>query len=406
MFKKIISALIAAFFALSLVPAASSSSFPDVDDGVWYADYVEAVMAAGVMEGRGGGVFDPDGEITRAEFATALFRLSGDEAPATAPSFCDVAPEAWDRPYVAWAESRVIVMGYPGGAFAPDAPVLRSESAAMIVRFLKAFGFVLDEAEDAAEPFSDVDPDAWYSGGVELLRAAGLARGDGSGCFSPSATTTRAEAAAFFIRLSDATAEADPFADQISTVRIDTETGRDVESKEVYIGTAFSLTAPDGRDISYDNAQIRGRGQASWGLEKKPYKLKFPEKVCLMDSSGSGTKAKDWTLIPGHSDRSLIRNWLAFKLASKLDGIEWTPYGELVRLRAAVRPRVRLPQRRIQRRVYALRTRRGREGKSRYQGRQQGQHRLPHRVRFVGDRRVQQRYVLRRGHQVFRAERL
>ncbi len=329
MTKRIISALFAATLSLSLTFAVTAdASFTDVDPGTWYAEYVDEAYGRGLMQGKGGGIFDPEGEITRSEFVAVLNRISGEEADGEAP-FYDVPGGAWYADACAWTAARGLVRGYPDGAFLPDGAILRCEAASMLARFIGSLEYGLIPVSDAANPFPDVPEDAWYADDVELIRSAGLTVGGEDGNFSPSSTATRAEAAALFLRLSDAGTE-DPYADQIATVRIDTETGRDVESKEVYINTAFSLTSPDGRDISYDVVGIRGRGQASWGLEKKPYKLKFPEKVCLMDSSGSGTKAKDWTMIPCHSDRSLIRNYLGFRLAAALDGIEWTPYAELV----------------------------------------------------------------------------
>ncbi len=334
MAKKFLFALLAAFFALSVAPAVLGDgvipTFSDVDPGAWYAEYVDAVCDRGIMTGKGGGIFDPEGNVTRAEFVTVLMRLSGDWEADGDASFSDVAPTDWYHPYVIWAADKGVVQGYPDGTFLPDARILRSEMAAMLARFIRITGCRTTIDPDAVGGFPDVPPDEWYAGDLESLRTTGLLRGDAAGRFNPSATATRAEAATLFKRFSDMIAAEEPIEAQLGTIRLETETGRDVESKEVYINTAFSLTAPDGREIAFDEVSIRGRGQASWGLEKKPYKLKFPEKVCLMDESGSGTKAKDWTLIPCHSDKSLIRNYLGFKLAGALDGIEWTPYGELV----------------------------------------------------------------------------
>ena len=334
MAKKILSVLMTAIFLLSAAPAVfgdgATASFSDVDPNAWYADYVGAVCVRGIMTGKGGGLFDPEGDVTRAEFVTVLKRLSGDKDEAGAASFSDVAETDWFYPYVIWAADKGIVSGYPDGTFMPDARILRSEMAAMLARYIRIMGCRVTDDPEAANSFPDVPADAWYAEDLEIMRTTGLLKGDAAGRFLPDNTATRAEAATLFKRFSDMIAAEEPIEAQLGTIRLETETGRDVESKEVYISTSFSLTAPDGRDISYDEISIRGRGQASWGLEKKPYKLKFPEKVCLMDETGSGTKAKDWTLIPCHSDKSLIRNYLGFKLAGALDGIEWTPYGELV----------------------------------------------------------------------------
>ncbi|MBR6915663.1 MAG: CotH kinase family protein [Clostridia bacterium] len=332
MTKKILSLLLAALFIITAASAvfADGTSFSDVDPGAWYAGAVKAASEKGIMEGKGNGIFDPGGNVTRAEFATVLMRISGDTETSGEATFSDVSASDWFYPYVIWASVKGVANGYPDGTFRPGARILRSEMASMLARYIKISGCRIADDPDAVSAFPDVPGDAWYAGDLELLRTTGLLKGDAAGRFSPSSTATRAEAATLFVRFSDMLGTDVPTDTLLGVVRLETETGRDVESKEVYIKTSFSLTAPDGRDISYDEISIRGRGQASWGHEKKPYKLKFPEKVCLMDGSGTGTQAKDWTLIPCHSDKSLIRNYLAFKLASKLDPIEWTPYGELV----------------------------------------------------------------------------
>lgn len=81
----------------------------------------------------------------------------------------------------------------------------------------------------------------------------------------------------------------------LAVIRIETETGQDVVSKEEYILSTFSLETEDGRKISASDIKIRGRGNQSWTVPKKSYRLKFPEKIYLL--SGEEGKNKDWVLI-------------------------------------------------------------------------------------------------------------
>ncbi|MBQ7604480.1 MAG: S-layer homology domain-containing protein, partial [Clostridia bacterium] len=95
MTKKFLSLLTAVVFMLSAAPSVlgdgAPASFTDVDPDAWYAEYVEAVCERGIMTGKGGGIFDPEGNVTRAEFVTVLKRLSGDGDAAGTASFSDVA---------------------------------------------------------------------------------------------------------------------------------------------------------------------------------------------------------------------------------------------------------------------------------------------------------------------------
>ena len=60
--------------------------------------------------------------------------------------------------------------------------------------------------------------------------------------------------------------------------------------------------------------QIKGRGNSSWALEKKPYNIKFDKKTNLF---GMG-KAKKWCLLASHHDKSLLKNKIAYTLADRL----------------------------------------------------------------------------------------
>ena len=72
---------------------------------------------------------------------------------------------------------------------------------------------------------------------------------------------------------------------------------------------------------------IRGRGNGTWGMSKKPYKIKLEEKADLF---GMG-KNKTWILLANFFDNSLIRNWLTAWLGEAI-GMEYTPQGVFVEL--------------------------------------------------------------------------
>lgn len=68
--------------------------------------------------------------------------------------------------------------------------------------------------------------------------------------------------------------------------------------------------------------QIKGRGNSTWGMPKKPYNIKLDEKANLF---GMG-KSKKWSLLANYSDESLIRNTAVFSAAQKT-GVPYTPMG-------------------------------------------------------------------------------
>ena len=106
-------------------------------------------------------------------------------------------------------------------------------------------------------------------------------------------------------------------------IAVDTVTGRDVQSKTEYILADFRICGTDDAWAMSETVQIRGRGNNSWGYEKKSYKMKFPEKVNLFDL-GTG-KDKVWVLLANVCDQSLQRNHVALELARQLEGIDFSP---------------------------------------------------------------------------------
>ncbi|MCH5330280.1 MAG: CotH kinase family protein [Alistipes sp.] len=90
-----------------------------------------------------------------------------------------------------------------------------------------------------------------------------------------------------------------------------------INSKEVYVQTTITLydaNTPEGHWYPQDgDAEVRGRGNSTWGLPKKPYRIKFPSKFSPVGLNHA--KAKSWNILAHDMDKSLIRNHIAFQLS-------------------------------------------------------------------------------------------
>ena len=111
---------------------------------------------------------------------------------------------------------------------------------------------------------------------------------------------------------------------EVASVFITTESGNldavhaDKEYKEAgYI----QIIDADGTSVEYDGdlEYIKGRGNSTWKMEKKPYNLKLDKKANLF---GMG-KSKKWSLIANHSDTSLMRNSIIYSVAGEV--LDYTP---------------------------------------------------------------------------------
>lgn len=84
-------------------------------------------------------------------------------------------------------------------------------------------------------------------------------------------------------------------------------------------GNSLYLRSPGGKyDLNAENCvEIKGRGNSSWTMfgDKKGYQIKFDSKTSLLGMN----EAKKWILIANACDDSMIRNQLAYHVASSMD---------------------------------------------------------------------------------------
>lgn len=157
----------------------------DVQPPAIDAEYTKP-YAAGYPDGT----FMPDNNITRAELAAMIARLSyGDDIPSSyVASFPDVAADAWYSKYVGYLEGLNVLTGYNDGTFQPENTITRAEVCAVIARAQK---MSLLTYEDGL--FTDVEADYWASQYIETLEANGIISGYADGSFGPASPITRAE---------------------------------------------------------------------------------------------------------------------------------------------------------------------------------------------------------------------
>lgn len=94
----------------------------------------------------------------------------------------------------------------------------------------------------------------------------------------------------------------------------------DAAGKADYDGTVFE------EDYYGESDQLKGRGNSTWGWNKKPYTVKLDKKAGLLGMP----KHKRWVLLANAIDKSLIRNRLALEIAGRCNGLEWTPRNRFV----------------------------------------------------------------------------
>ena len=111
---------------------------------------------------------------------------------------------------------------------------------------------------------------------------------------------------------------------QIPTVHITTEGGKVIDSKDNYVNATFRFEDPSRFYTDEESLEltgrIKGRGNTTWGMPKKPYRIKLDEKAHVFSRWGN----KDWILLANYSDKTLLRNIMAMEI-SRICGMSWTP---------------------------------------------------------------------------------
>ena len=114
----------------------------------------------------------------------------------------------------------------------------------------------------------------------------------------------------------------------LPSVVIHTVNGANITDKVNYVKGFVSFISNEREGIYTDSVEIRGRGNASWWFEKKPYRLKLYRKANVFNLPA---KERNWTLISNHGDKTLMRNYLAFDLSRRLE-LDYSPAIKYVNL--------------------------------------------------------------------------
>ncbi len=139
---------------------------------------INALSARGILNGRSEGVFAPDGQMTRAEFCTIVVRALGFE-PVGTDAFGDVGGSDWFCGFVGKAYSKGIVNGVGGGLFEPVGTITREAASVMVARAAKLCGFDTSMSKasqrDVLSQFSDYKTISdWASEGLAFCYSQGI----------------------------------------------------------------------------------------------------------------------------------------------------------------------------------------------------------------------------------------
>lgn len=208
--------IIALTLAAALLLALPAGAYPDTA-GHWAKSDIDAVTELGLFGGMEDGSFSPEESMTRSMAVVVLWRLAGRPAYETPHKFPDAVERGWYSTALRWAKRCEIATGDEKGYFRPAGSVTREELVTLIVRWLSQTYperfegqmnsldfYAASYLDHATEHFTDASSGSyWAASALGWAIETGTLKGDEDGQLRPSATVTRAEAAAIFVRVYD-----------------------------------------------------------------------------------------------------------------------------------------------------------------------------------------------------------
>ena len=151
------------------------------------------------IHGYPDGTVQPNGNITREEVATALYRLLKEDVQKSITTeennFADVAADRWSNVYVSSMANAGYIKGYEDGSFRPSNAITRAEFATLVLRF-----FNIGEDEKIGVPFIDIYGH-WAEESIIAANKLFIVNGYEDSSFRPDAFITRAEAMTIINRI-------------------------------------------------------------------------------------------------------------------------------------------------------------------------------------------------------------
>ncbi len=150
-----------------------------------------------LMAGIGNNQFAPESNLTRAQFATVLYRIEGTPAVTGTDAFTDTPDGAWYSDAVLWVSQQNLISGYGGGLFGPNDPVSREQMTTILWRYAGS------PAVDGADDYTDeVSIASYAAAAVDWASVNSIVVPASTGVFAPKSEASRAHIAAALMNYS------------------------------------------------------------------------------------------------------------------------------------------------------------------------------------------------------------
>lgn len=172
----------------------------------WSHEAVSDMGSRMIVHGDADGLFQPDRDISRAEFAAIVVRALGLAPESGTSPFADVQTTDWYASAVHTAYAYGLINGFADGTFRPDEKITREQAMVMISKAMTIAGlsaaYPAGSVDDALRAYTDApEASSWARSGIADSVSAGLVLSRSEAALAPLAHITRAEAVVIVRRL-------------------------------------------------------------------------------------------------------------------------------------------------------------------------------------------------------------
>lgn len=305
--SKVFKLALTACLAISTSAFAAATSLKDISNH-WAKAQIEKMVDSGAVKGYPNGTFQPNKQITRAEFATIVNQAFDKYNADAKTSFSDVKESDWYYSQVASGKAAGFISGYPDNTFQPNKAITREEAATIVA------GLITSTGEKQTLTFTDASQlGGWAKGSVSEIVSEGIMKGYPDGSFKPKNPITRAEAVVTLQNALDLTTEVvatdiiegsvtvDGKVVDGATVKlfekdsfeVKSETKTDKAGKYSFkvASGSYDLTAQKGSDLGYLSDVATGKDSSSTAEIKMVESVEVSGK--LLDQNGKKVKSAE-----------------------------------------------------------------------------------------------------------------
>lgn len=178
-------------------------SFADVARGEWYYDAVQWNVKQKLFQGTSPTQFSPDDSMTRAMLVTVLWRLEQQPAATKKSPFTDIRTDSYYAPALDWAFENGVVNGVSATRFDPNGNVTREQIATILFRYAQKKGLDTQQRADLSAFPDHSAVSAYANDALSWANAAGVVNGTDEGkgvILDPQGDATRAQVAMILMR--------------------------------------------------------------------------------------------------------------------------------------------------------------------------------------------------------------